>query len=101
MSTRLVLPILVALVGAACTSAPTAVSGPTAEPTPATIAWPAAEARILAGDAAAVMQAHSLEVIITLKTGRRIHTVEPEIDEVLRVIDRCGEACRDIVVATE
>lgn len=70
-------------------------------PAPTRVSWEKAKALILDGLVAAVFQAHSLEVTLTLKDGRQLITTEPEIDAVLRVIEECGEPCADIRVATE
>jgi inhibitor of cysteine peptidase len=68
---------------------------------PATIPWPDAESLILSGAVRQIFQAHSLEVRMTLQDGREVVTVEPSIDEVFRVVDRCGAPCAGIALATE
>ena len=65
------------------------------------IPWEEARELILAGEVAQVTQLHSLEVTLELKDGRRLVTMEPEIDAVFDVVDACGEPCEDIVLATE
>lgn len=65
------------------------------------IYWSQAVAMILNGEVAKVMQTHSLQVTIVLKDGRSFITYEPAIDEVIRVIESCGEKCADILIATE
>ncbi len=65
------------------------------------IYWSQAVAMILNGEVARVMQSHSLKVTITLKDGRSFVTYEPVIDEVIRVIESCGDKCADILIATE
>jgi hypothetical protein len=85
---------------------PTSVP-PTATPVPATpesaseVPWPVAEEMILNGEVRQVTQLHSLEVTLYLWDGREVVTMEPKIDEVFRVIERCGEPCSDILMATE
>jgi hypothetical protein len=71
------------------------------EPDGATIPWDEARLMILAGEVAQVTQLHSLEVTLEMKDGRRLLTVEPEIDDVFDVVDECGEPCADMVLATE
>jgi hypothetical protein len=65
------------------------------------VMWNQAVAMILNGEVLQVMQTHELKVYLTLKDGRTLLSVEPEIDEVMRVIQTCGDPCKDILVATE
>jgi hypothetical protein len=36
-----------------------------------------------------------------MKDGRRLVTFEPEIDDVLEVLEACGNRCAEVVFATE
>lgn len=74
---------------------------PTPYPTPFYVPWAEAEAIILSGEVVYAIQSHSLEVVLTLRDGRIIVSVEPTIDEVFRVVDRCGDPCAGISLATE
>jgi hypothetical protein len=65
------------------------------------VSWDEARELILAGEVHQVTQLHSLEVTLELKDGRRLVTMEPEIDAVFDVVDACGEPCADMVLATE
>jgi hypothetical protein len=65
------------------------------------VSWEEAQAIILEGQVEQIFQFHDLTVIMTLKDGTQIETIEPAIDEVLRIIDRCGDKCADISFATE
>jgi inhibitor of cysteine peptidase len=67
----------------------------------AEIAWDEARELILAGRVEQVTQLHSLEVTLALEDGRRLVTREPAIDDVLDVVDACGEPCADMILATE
>jgi hypothetical protein len=58
--------------------------------------WPQAEETILSGQVARFFQASSKHVTLVLKDGSILLALEPAIDEVIRVIERCGEACKDI-----
>ena len=53
------------------------------------------------GEVEMVAQFHSLEVILTLKDGTEIHTVEPSIDAIFQEVEKCGEPCSQILLATE
>lgn len=77
------------------------LSGGSPQATPVPIPWPEAEAMILNGQVRQVTQLHSREVRLRLKDGREVVTTEPTIDDVFRVIQRCGNPCSDISVATE
>ncbi len=48
-----------------------------------------------------VAQLHSLEVILTLKDGTEIRTVEPTIDAIFQEVQKCGQLCSQIVLGTE
>jgi hypothetical protein len=66
-----------------------------------TVDWQSAVELLTAGQVTQVIQAHDLTVTLTLTDGQMIMTTEPSIDEVLRVIEQCGDPCRNIGVATE
>ncbi len=63
--------------------------------------WAEAVQTIMNGEVQQVTQTHSLEVTLSLKDGTTLHTIEPRLDEVFRVIEMCGELCSDIVLSTE
>lgn len=65
------------------------------------VMWVQAVAMIMNGEVTQVMQTHELKVYLTLKDGRTLLSIEPEIDEVMRVIEICDEPCKDILIATE
>jgi len=67
----------------------------------AEVMWEQAVSMIMYGEVAQVMQTHELKVYLTLKDGRTLVTVEPEIDEVNRIIKDCGDPCIDTLIATE
>ncbi len=67
----------------------------------AEVTWEQALAMIMNGEVSKATQTHDLKVFLTLKDGRTLVTVEPAIDDVMKVIQTCGEMCKDIVVATE
>lgn len=65
------------------------------------IEWGQAEAIIMNGAVAQITQTHDGEVILRLHDGVVFVTQQPQVDDVLKVIERCGELCQDILVATE
>lgn len=65
------------------------------------VEWEEATRLILDGQVAQVTQNEDLIVILVLKDGRTISTREPATDEVLNLIDQCGDLCKDIVVSTD
>ncbi len=65
------------------------------------IAWDEARQQIHTCEVSSVMQAHSLNVHLNLKTGKTVQTYEPVIDEVSRVIDEAAATCGSIPFATE
>lgn len=77
----------------------TVISESSTEPT--RISWEEARELILSGEVEFIFQAHSLEVQINTRDGRRFVTTEPRIDEVFAVVGECGDTCLNIGLATE
>ena len=69
--------------------------GPGQGPTQ-TISWDEAVTLIKGGKVAKVTQAQTLQVTLALKDGTVAETTEPALDEVFKVIDACGDTCKDI-----
>ena len=67
----------------------------------AEIQWSQVESVIFSGQVDKVSQTHDLKVYITLKDGRKFATVEPAIDDILKLVKACGELCKNIKIATE
>ena len=67
----------------------------------AEVYWNQAVAMLQNGEVEKVMQTHDLKVYLTLKDGRTLLSYEPQIDEVMKAIQACGDPCKDILVATE
>jgi hypothetical protein len=65
------------------------------------IPWPQAIGMIMTGMVTNVVQTHDMKVMVTIQDGRTFMTLEPAIDEVMRVIEQCGDPCKNITVATE
>lgn len=65
------------------------------------IGWVQAQAMIKNDEVERIVQTHELKVTLFLKDGRALVTIEPEIDDVLKIIEECGENCSSIAVATE
>jgi len=65
------------------------------------ISWDEAKTMILNGEINRVMQAHTMVVTLFTKDGRVLVTVEPNIDDVLTVVEECGDVCKDTTVVTE
>jgi hypothetical protein len=76
-------------------AAPVETSPPYPAPGQAeTIDWAQAEEIILSGNVIQIQQATaSLKVTLVLNDGRTLETTEPALDEVIRVIERCGSKC--------
>lgn len=85
------------------TPIPVPISMPTAAPSLAAgaISWAEARQLILDGRVTRVAQFHSLKVELTLADGSTRATVEPQIDEVMRVVKECGDRCKNVAVITE
>ena len=70
-------------------------------PYPSQVDWETAIEILNSGDVEMVAQLHSLEVILTLKDGTEIRTVEPAIDAIFQEVEKCGSPCSRITLATE
>ena len=68
---------------------------------PELVPWQRAVDLVNAGRVDEVFQTHALSVQLHLHDGSRVQTVEPAIDEIVRAIQRCGQTCAHIVIATE
>jgi hypothetical protein len=65
------------------------------------IEWDQAIGTILSGYVTKAVQTHDKNVFITLSDGRTLKTTEPAIDDVIKLIQSCGDFCKNIVIATE
>jgi signal peptidase I len=65
------------------------------------VTWERAVELINSCDVQAAAQAHSRDVMLTLKDGTRLYTVEPELDDVFPVVFEARERCGDIQLVTE
>lgn len=65
------------------------------------VTWSQAYAMIMNGEVVKISQGGELQVSLTLKDGRTLVTVEPGKDEVLSVVQRCGDVCKSIEVGSE
>jgi hypothetical protein len=65
------------------------------------VSWQRAVELVNANQVEEAFQTHSLSVHLRLKDGSSVETVEPLIEEIMRVIDRCGQKCDHIMIATE
>lgn len=70
-------------------------------PYPDEVDWETAVEILNSGNVTMVVQSHSLDVALTMKDGSQIHTTEPSIDAIFAEIEKCGEPCSQIVLATE
>ena len=68
---------------------------------PIVVSWGEAMQIIMSGEVQQVVQTQSREVTLVLRDGTTLEATEPQIDEVFREIERCGELCSDIVKITE
>jgi hypothetical protein len=90
--------LLAVLLLVSCSAAATEVP-PT--PYPEGVNWETAVEILNSGDVEMVVQLHSLEVTFTMKDGSEIRTVEPIIDAIFAEIEKCGQPCSQIAIATE
>jgi len=88
--------ILLALASSACT-----LDVPQPTPYPDEVPWYIAVEILNRGEVEAVYQLHNLEVTLVLKDGLEVKTIEPGIDDIFDEIQRCGQLCAGIMMATE
>jgi hypothetical protein len=69
--------------------------------TSGSVSWDDAQNMILNGQVDQIVQHHDLTVTLTLKDGKVVTTTEPEFDDVIHLIEQCGEKCSSIAVTTE
>lgn len=65
------------------------------------VEWDEAVELIKAGNVQAIGQAHSLDISLEMKDGCTLKTVEPMIDEAVRVLNECGDPCDETGFITE
>ena len=70
-------------------------------PYPDKVDWEMAIEILNSGDVEMAAQLHNLTVTLTLKDGTVIRTVEPTIDAIFDEVEKCGEPCSGIALATE
>ena len=70
-------------------------------PYPSEVDWETAIEILNSGEVQMVAQLHSLEVFLTMKDGSEIRTVEPTIDAIFEEVEKCGQPCSQIALATE
>jgi len=66
-----------------------------------TVDWNEAITILNSGEVKSIMQTHNLDVTLTLKNGTTIHTKEARIDMIFNEIDKCGDLCDNLIMATE
>ncbi len=63
--------------------------------------WDKVIGALASGQVTSVAQTHDLQVVLTLKDGRTLVSTEPAIDDIIKMVQQCGNPCKDIKVATE
>jgi hypothetical protein len=71
------------------------------KPETRSVSWGEAENLIREGKIERVVQSHSLDVSIVAKNGSIYHTVEPKIDDVIRIVSEVDPTGKKITIATE
>ncbi len=72
-----------------------------ATPYPAVVSWDVAVEIIHSGQVETAAQLHNLQVTLYLKDGQVIETTEPSIDAIFQEVEKCGQPCSDMMLATE
>lgn len=68
---------------------------------PEEVPWVVAVEIIRRGEVEIIFQLHDLQVTLSFADGSKITTFEPVIDAVFDVVDKCGQLCSNIIIATE
>ena len=74
---------------------------PTSTPYPEEVPWELAVDILNRGEVDTVNQLHNLTVTLLLNDGTEIKTIEPVIDAIFEEVDKCGQPCDNIALATE
>jgi hypothetical protein len=70
-------------------------------PYPSEVDWETAIEILNSGEVEMAAQLHNLTVTLALKDGTVIRTVEPTIDAIFDEVEKCGQPCSGIALATE
>lgn len=65
------------------------------------VSWSHAIDLILDGQVKNIFQAHTLQVDLELESGIWVSSIEPSIDTVFVIIERCGDLCKNIGLMIE
>ena len=65
------------------------------------VSWDEALKILKEGKVDSADQSHAKIVRLRLKNGSWVKTIEPYIDDIMKEIEKCGEVCKNISVATE
>lgn len=103
---RLLICLTLALAAVACGDDDEDIAPESPSPTPTAtsaeeITWDEALELFEACQVSGAMQAHSLDIWLTLDDGREVHTKEPRIDDVFTVVNGLPEGCGPSSMATE
>lgn len=91
---KLLFAVLLLALLAACTPGALPPDG-------AEISWDEAVALLHDGQVTQIFQAHTLRVVLTLRNGAQVSTMEPSIDAIFFEVQQCGASCANIALATE
>ena len=65
------------------------------------LSWNEALKILNSGQVTHVDQTHSKVVSLVLKNGTKFITEEPNIDDIVKEVKKCGEPCKNILISTE
>lgn len=63
--------------------------------------WYEALSFMYRGQVESAMQTHTGEVVLYMRSGERISTQSPQLDDIVRVKQACGVACSSMMIATQ
>lgn len=65
------------------------------------VSWETAKQLVVDCRARQVMQTHARQVFVVLKTGERVATTEPQLDDIIAISVSARARCGDLTIATE
>jgi len=65
------------------------------------ISWSEAIIILNNGQVKEVNQFHNLNVRLILEDETTMNTIEPKLDDIINEIEKCGDTCSNIIIATE
>ena len=98
---KLTIFIVILFLSACSAPQPTQTGSDVPLDAPKEINWEKATEMIFSGEIATIVQSHDQKVILEHTNGNQFITTEPQLDDVIQVVNQCGAKCSNIDVMSE